>query len=547
LHKEDRQFSLLERFFSLATSLRPGEGKSILILTSQAFLTMLCYSLIRPVKEALILSEQGAEIRSYATGAQTLILLFLIPIYSSWVRKNSGSSMIIKLNLFFSLNLLMFYFSLVNGLQIGVAFYMWMAIFNVMVIAQFWAFTTDLYNVKSGQRLFVVIMLGASLGGLVGSRIAVELFSVIEVQGLVLLAAIILILTLFLSNMARHSIPDESKCHETVDDAEPNPSLLGGFAVVARDSYLIMIAAFMVFLNWVSTNGDYIIGDYVVAWANQQVSLGVYKSIVAATGAFYADYIFWVNLVSLALQGLLVSRLFRWLGVGGTVLILPLVMIIAYGLILVIPIFSLIRLAKITEMGINYSIANTTRQALFLPTSREAKYEGKMAIETFFWRFGDLFSMATVFIGLNFFSFTISEFVLTNLILSICMMLIAIKISHHHHQKVTTNVMNEAPQVMEAVENLMIKPGEPFAHIIPQETFYDPDPGDALRYKVRTVDGSPLPKWLRFISLECCFAGKAPENLDYDFELEIILTATDFDGLSATTCFKIYHKSNFSV
>ncbi|MFT5521962.1 MAG: AAA family ATP:ADP antiporter, partial [Enterobacterales bacterium] len=161
MDKEDRQFTLLERFFSLATSLRPGEGKSILILTSQAFFTMLCYSLIRPAKEALILSEQGAEVRSYATGAQTLILLFLIPIYSSWVRKNSGSSMIQKLNLFFAINLLMFYFALVNGLQIGVAFYMWMAIFNVMVLAQFWAFTTDLYNVKSGQRLFVVIMLGA--------------------------------------------------------------------------------------------------------------------------------------------------------------------------------------------------------------------------------------------------------------------------------------------------------------------------------------------------------------------------------------------------
>ena len=542
MDKEDRQFTLLERFFSLATSLRPGEGKSILILTSQAFFTMLCYSLIRPAKEALILSEQGAEVRSYATGAQTLILLFLIPIYSSWVRKNSGSSMIQKLNLFFAINLLMFYFALVNGLQIGIAFYMWMAIFNVMVLAQFWAFTTDLYNVKSGQRLFVVIMLGASLGGLVGSRIAVELFSVIEVQGLVLLAAIILMFTLFLSNMAKHSIPDESKCHESVDDAQPHPSLLGGFAVVARDAYLIMIAAFMVFLNWVSTNGDYIIGDYVVSWANEQVALGVYESTVAATGAFYADYIFWVNLVSLALQGLVVSRLFRWLGVGGTVLILPIVMIIAYGLILIIPIFSLIRLAKITELGVNYSIANTTRQALFLPTSREAKYEGKMAIETFFWRFGDLFSMATVFIGINLFSFTISEFVLTNFILSIIMMLIALKVSQHHHQKVTTNVMNEAPLAMESVDNLIIKPGVPFAYIIPKETFYDPDPGDALRYKVRTVDGRPLPKWLRFISLECCFAGKAPDNLDYNFEIDIILIATDFDGLSAKTNFKIHRE-----
>ena len=55
-----------------------------------------------------------------------------------------------------------------------------------------------------------------------------------------------------------------------------------------------------------------------------------------------------------------------------------------------VPIFTLIRWIKIAENSVDYSLMNTTRQALFLPVDRDAKYDGKTAIDTFFWRFGDL-------------------------------------------------------------------------------------------------------------------------------------------------------------
>ena len=39
------------------------------------------------------------------------------------------------------------------------------------------------------------------------------------------------------------------------------------------------------------------------------------------------------------------------------------------------------------------------RHALFLPTSREAKYKAKQAIDTFMWRAGDMLSAVSVFVG----------------------------------------------------------------------------------------------------------------------------------------------------
>jgi hypothetical protein len=52
----------------------------------------------------------------------------------------------------------------------------------------------------------------------------------------------------------------------------------------------------------------------------------------------------------------------------------------------------IVRVGKVLENSTDYSIQNTLRQALFLPTTREAKYKAKAAIDTFFTRAGDVVS-----------------------------------------------------------------------------------------------------------------------------------------------------------
>jgi AAA family ATP:ADP antiporter len=60
---------------------------------------------------------------------------------------------------------------------------------------------------------------------------------------------------------------------------------------------------------------------------------------------------------------------------------------------------SVIRDLKIAENGTNYSLQNTIRNALLLPTSREAKYKAKAAIETFCVRLGDVTQAGIIFLG----------------------------------------------------------------------------------------------------------------------------------------------------
>jgi AAA family ATP:ADP antiporter len=78
---------------------------------------------------------------------------------------------------------------------------------------------------------------------------------------------------------------------------------------------------------------------------------------------------------------------------------LPVIALGGYTMLALAPILSLIRIAKIGENAVDYSLQNTARHALFLPTSREAKYKAKAAIDGFFWRTGDTLSGLLVFAG----------------------------------------------------------------------------------------------------------------------------------------------------
>jgi AAA family ATP:ADP antiporter len=119
-------------------------------------------------------------------------------------------------------------------------------------------------------------------------------------------------------------------------------------------------------------------------------------------GRFYGDFLFTVSLASAAAQLFLVSRIMNYCGVPGALYFLPIVALFGYSTISLLPMLAVIRVAKVFENSTDYSLQNTARQALFLPTSREEKYKAKAAIDTFFIRVGDLLSTALVYLSVQF-------------------------------------------------------------------------------------------------------------------------------------------------
>src|SRR5262249_6155854 len=152
--------------------------------------------------------------------------------------------------------------------------------------------------------------------------------------------------------------------------------------------YLLLIAVMILLGNLVNTTGEFILGKVVKQTAEAAATAG---GITQETfiGKFYADFFFWVNILGALLQLFVVSRMMKYLGISLTLMALPIIALGSYTLLAFVPLLSLIRVVKICENSTDYSVQNTARHALFLATSRDAKYKAQTAIDNFFWRAGD--------------------------------------------------------------------------------------------------------------------------------------------------------------
>jgi AAA family ATP:ADP antiporter len=419
---------------------------------------MLAYYLLKPTREAMILTDGSAEVRSYAVAVQALILLFVLPMYSFFSRRKVGEGLFTGVTLFFISNLILFYVLGYNEVSIGVAFFIWLGIFIIAQTAQFWALAAHIHTVEAGQRLFALIAFGGSLGALIGSQIAEKLFDIVGPFQLMLVAAGILALAILLGG-------DKKEWHYTRDRREQKRTdlryLLGGIAHVFSDRYLRLIALFVVLLNCINSTGEFILADMVVK--HVEANLGEGQDKGSLIGAFYADFYFWVNLLTLLFQLFVVSRLYRLIGVQGAILILPIIAFSGYALMAFLPIFAIVRIVKILENSTDYSIQSTTRHALFLPVTVEAKYDGKTAIETLFWRTGDLLQAGLVFVGTAILGFATREFALINMGLAAFWILVAFRIGRHYRELACPIEERDClvPEMTDATSQVFAEPIEP--------------------------------------------------------------------------------------
>ena len=536
--------SPFERFLTLFTRVRPGEGRSVQLYFLHGFLLLFSYMIVKALREAFMLTNFSAEVRAYAVAVIALVLMLVVPVYAAIRRRLDGAQLLYAVTLFFASNMLIFSLLAWASVSIAFVFYVWVSIFGVMMIAQFWAFAADSYNIKSGQRLFPVIMMGANLGALAGAKTAQLAVAALSPVGLMLLATLVLTATLLLAAPGRRSVPAGSKAI-AAEHGKPVPRLMGGIGLVLRDRYLLLIALLVVLLNWINTTGEFILADFVQADAERRVAEsggGLDESDLIT--AFYGDFQFWVTLVGLGIQLFLVSRLYRHpaVGVRGALLIHPLIVAIGYGLLAIspllvgfVPVFTLVRLVKIAENSIDYSLMNTTRHALFLPVDRDSKYDGKTAIDTFFWRFGDLIQAGVVFAGLHWLGWGAQQFAFLNLVLALGWIALAVQIGREFGRKARENVINVAPEAGKPIPDLAYVPGRSFDYVVAEDAFHDADPGDVLQLTARLADGRPLPAWLRFDPNTRRFTGQPPEG--HFEEVTITVVASDVDGLEAESTF----------
>jgi AAA family ATP:ADP antiporter len=423
--------------------LKPGEGVTTLVLTLNVFVLLTCYYLLKVVREPLILlGGGGAELKAYASAGQTVLLLGVVPAFGMLASRATRIRLLTIVQAIFIGCLIVFYLLAKARAPVGLAFYLWLGIFNVLVVSNFWSFANDLYTEEQGKRLFAIIGIGASIGAILGAFLPHLLHRALGTYPLMLVAAGGLGLSIAMYRFVDHR---QRVVHPVEAAVEAPVGRQGGFALVIKDRYLRVLALMLLVATVINTSGEYVVGrmasDQSKVFAAEQVKVAHAartpatpiddKEIVASArdtyiSAFYSDYYMLVNVVSLLLQTFVVAWLLQRLGIRRTLFIMPVVVIAGWVGTIVFATVTMVRIEKTSENSLDYSLHNTLRQALFLPTSRESKYKAKAAIDTFFFRMGDVIAgLGLVVLFVEILGLGVRAFAILNVVLGVVWLALA--------------------------------------------------------------------------------------------------------------------------
>jgi AAA family ATP:ADP antiporter len=469
----DKPRSVLFRALQVIAPIRPGEAASALLLLVNIFVLLTSYYVLKVVREPLILVGGGAELKAYASGGQAILLLLFVPVFGWLASRVNRIRLLTIMQLFFIGCLVTFYVLARAEAPVGLAFYLWLGVYNMFVISNFWSFANDLYTQDQGKRLFPIIGVGGSLGAILGARAPVWLTNVFGIYELFLVVAAALVVSIVIYRLVdkRERIERDVRNTVAIVKAESIQPVErdGGFKLVLSDRYLRVMAAMLMVFSLVNTAGEYVVSKMATdeaavvaaakveahvaanpqATAEERSEVGK-KAEKAFIGAFFSDYYSLVNIVVFLLQALAVARVIQLLGVRRGLFVLPLVAIGGWLAFLAFTTLATIRVTKTAENSLDYSLHNTLRHALFLPTSRASKYKAKAAVDTFFIRTADAIAgLLLVPVLINSLGLGVTSFAIVNLVLVVLWLVLAVYTGRLHDVRTTERARRAAAGLRE--------------------------------------------------------------------------------------------------
>ena len=388
--------TLVDEFFNLTKY----ERSVIIHGAIWFFLILFSYYILRPIREQ-ISSTYGVENLSWLFWATFVFMLVAIPLYSFLVGEVHRKKLVPGIYLFFIANLLGFWASmkyLDEASQIWVArsLFVWISFYGLFVVSFFWSVIGDMMTSGQGRKYFGIMAGGGSIGGLVGSQVAARSVKQIGVANLlwfpiVLLSVALIVYWLLERSAKRHA---EKADQESTSGKATGGNPFSGFTAVFRSRYLAAICLYGIFLATCGTtvyfqqseivNAAYAPPGDEVGWTEVQKS-----DAEAGRTQYFASINFWVSMVTLVFQFVVVGLLMKYGGLGWSLAILPLAYIIGITSLALMPTIGVLAIVSVLGRSVEYGICNPSREVLFTSVDREDRYKAKSFIDTIVRRGGD--------------------------------------------------------------------------------------------------------------------------------------------------------------
>ena len=360
---------------------RPNEVRALLLAAFFNFVILGSYYVIRPIRDD-IAAAGSLESLSWMFTGTLVAMLIANTLFSAIVARFSRRKFLPIAYRFFSVNLVIFYLLMrtltpAQNVWVGRAFYIWVSVFNLFVVTLFWAFMTDVFNSEQAKRLFAFIAVGGSLGAIAGPIVTVSLVKQLGAPNLILVTAALLELAPWCVKFFPAAQASERR--EAGAEQPIGGGIISGIGHVFRSPYLLGICAFMLLHAITST----------IVYFQQADITGHQFHDRALRTAFFAQLDLTVNTLTIIVQLLLTGRLLKWFGVGLTLAFLPVLSMIGFLGMGLVPVLALLAVFQVLRRAGNFAVTRPAREVLFTVLRREDKYKAKSFIDTFVYRAGD--------------------------------------------------------------------------------------------------------------------------------------------------------------
>ena len=354
------------------------------------FCVLASYYMLRSVREAMAIVSGVTNIPWLFTGTFTLMIL-VTPVFGWVTSRFPRRTFLPWIYYFFVTNIIIFFgifsYAQSSGIDlvwISRAFFVWLSVFNLFVVSVFWSFMADIFSKQQSRRLFGVISAGGSAGALLGPIVTSLLVTRIGFQNLLPISATLLLLAVFCIYKLRHWVRHRNT-HTT--GAIEKPVVIGGSAwagakLVLTTPYFGAIALALACANFLGGVTYIYMADIVsTTFDGTDRQTQVYAVMDAL-----------INALSLVGQLLLVKHSVRRLGIGGTLVLLPLISVIGFTLLAMNPAFIIIAGLHVMRRSLGFGFTKPTTDMLYAVVSKEAKYKAKNFVDTAVYRGWDVAS-----------------------------------------------------------------------------------------------------------------------------------------------------------
>ncbi len=369
------------------------------------FLVITTFWILKPVKKGLFISYykgvggfdllgwqmDAAQAELLAKVLNMVVAAVAVAVFTLLARSFRRQQLTCILSAFFILCYVVYSLILDNaGGGTVWTFYLFGDLFSTLMVATFFAFLNDSVDSGSAKRLYGLIGLGGVSGGFFGSAVVgvnvKSLSPALSMWLCVAIAVVIVLIALAAGRVVSRRLAapvDESDAPEpsateaapSEDSPKGNPALEGA-RLALRSPYLLSVVAIVGLYEMVSTIMDFQFTSTVLHYLDGP-----------EIGEHFPRVFTFTNMVALVVQLFLTSLVMTRFGVGTALLFLPVAALLGSAGFLVAPVLLMGSLLNTTDNAFSYSINQSAKEALYVPTTRDEKYKAKAFIDMFVQRF----------------------------------------------------------------------------------------------------------------------------------------------------------------